>query len=252
MKDERRGAVTAKDLRHPILRGVDPALVRRLVDEGETKVYATGELLLREGEQELFCFFLVAGSVKVFYTSPDGFEVVVKVFGAPSVFGEMECITGIPYLESVVAVEKAKALRLPAAALRRALDESHPLSTNLLRDLAARLCIAAQNENALAFLPVATRLANLLLTYVRLYGVPVEGGTMIRVKLSQDELANGLGVAKKSVSRTFREWQSEGLVTKRGGCLVVSDVEELAARGTGHLDIGHRYGEPPSPVGARG
>lgn len=249
MKAERRGAVTAKDLRHPVLRGVEPAHVRSLVDAGETCVYATGELLLREGEEELFCFFLIAGSVKVFYTSPDGFEVVVKVFGAPSVFGEMECLTGIPYLESVVAVEKAKALRVPAAALSRALEESHPLSANLLRDLAARLCIAAQNENALAFLPVSSRLANLLLTYVRLYGVPVDGGTMIRVKLSQDELANGLGVAKKSVSRTFREWQAEGLVTKQNGCFVVRDVTELAARGTGHLDIGHRYGERPTPVG---
>lgn len=250
MKGERRGAVTAEDLRHPILRGVFAEHVKMLIDGGQTKTYAPGELLLREGASELFCFFLMSGSVKVFYTSPDGLEVVVKVFGAPAVFGEMECTTGIPYLESVVAVERAKALRVPASVLQRALETSHALSLNLLRDLSARLCIAAQNENALAFLPVGVRLANLLLTYVRLYGVPVEGGTLIRVKLSQDELANGLGVARKSVSRTFKAWQEQGLVTKRAGCLVVSDVEALASLGSGHLDIGHRYGKVPGPVGS--
>lgn len=243
-----RGSVTSADLRHPVLRGVDGDVVRDLVRHGETRRYAAGELLLREGSHELACYFLVQGSVKVFYTSPDGFEVVVKVFGCPSVFGEMECTTGIAYLESAAALESCVALRVPAARLAEALERSHALSLNLLRDLAARLCIAAQNENALAFLPVSARLANLVVTYVKLYGLPAAEGTLIRIKLSQDELARGLGVAKKSVSRTLREWQEEGLILKRGGRFVVTDVAALAARGTGHLGIGHRYGQVLEPA----
>ncbi len=77
MRGERRGAVTAKDLRHPILRGVDVEQVQALIGAGQTRVYAAGDMLLREGESELFCFFLISGSVKVFYTSPDGFERAV-------------------------------------------------------------------------------------------------------------------------------------------------------------------------------
>jgi CRP-like cAMP-binding protein len=68
------------------------------------------------------------------------------------------------------------------------------------------------------------------LSYVRLYGVPTEGGILLRVKLSHDDLANGLGAAKKSVTRAFSDWQSDKLVEKRGTHYVVLDVDGLAAR----------------------
>ncbi len=87
--------------------------------------------------------------------------------------------------------------------------------------------IAAQHERALAFLPVRPRLANLLLTYVRMYGVPVDGGLGIRVKLSQAELANGLGVARRSIARTLTQWVRDGLLRKAGTSYVVRDLLAL-------------------------
>jgi hypothetical protein len=77
--------------------------------------------------------------------------------------------------------------------------------------------------------PAAQRLANLLLAHIRMYGVPVEDGVGFRHRLNQSELAQSLGVARRSVTRIITEWREEGIVDQRGHALVVLDLAKLTA-----------------------
>jgi CRP/FNR family cyclic AMP-dependent transcriptional regulator len=228
---------------HPVFAGVAPEVLARLTDAAQPLAPGDDEELLSEGESELALFVLLAGSVKVLYRSPEGLELVVKLLAAPAVFGEMECIAGIPYLESVVAVERARLLRIPSAAFLAAVQESHALCANLLGDVAKRLCIAAQNERALAFHPVESRLAQLLLTYLDLYGLPAPDGRMIRVPLTQEGLAQALGVNRRSITRALAAWGAEGWLIKREGRYVVTDPVALErVTDPQLLRIGYRSG----------
>lgn len=232
-----------RELAHPVFEGVEREVVELIVGSALEREVAPGAHVLMEDQVDVAFFMLVKGSVKVLYRSPEGLEVVVKLFRAPAVFGEMECLTDVPYLETVQALERAVVLEVPRQHFLGALRRSHALTFNVLGDLAARLCIAAQNERSLAFHPVETRLANLLLTYVDFYGLPVPSGTRIRIPLSQDDLANALGVARRSVTRALKQWQDEDLIVKEGGCFVVRDTSrlELITDPT-LLRIGHRTG----------
>lgn len=212
---------------HPVFRGVDAATRARLVQDALPLTPADGAAVLVEGEADTAFFVLTAGSVKVLYRSEDGLEVVVKLLEAPAVFGEMECIAGIPFLETVEAVERVRLLRIPKNSLLAALEASHALCARMLTDVAQRLCIAAQNERALAFHPVESRLAQLVLTYLDLYGLPTEGGRLIRIPLTQDGLAQALGVNRRSVTRALQKWSAEGWLEKRDGRYVVCDAEAL-------------------------
>lgn len=234
---------------HPLFAGVDAGLVSRLASPANLRAFAPGALVLVEDDPEVAFFILVSGSVKVLYRSPEGLEVVVKLFRAPAVFGEMECLTGIPYLESVEALERSTAHVIGREQLIAALEASHALTFNLLGDLSARLCIAAQNERALAFHPVETRLASLLLTYLEFYGVPAEGGVKIRIPLSQDALANALGVARRSITRALKAWQDEDLVVKSGAHYLVRDPTRLEkVSDPALLRIGHRFRRRLTPA----
>lgn len=234
---------SAHDLAHPVFEGVEREVVEQILARAVERTFDPTAYVLMEDHPDVAFFVLLKGSVKVLYRSPEGLEVVVKLFRAPAVFGEMECLTGVPYLETVQALERSVVLELPCAELISALRRSHALTFNVLGDLAARLCIAAQNERSLAFHPVETRLANLLLTYLDFYGLPVPLGTRIRIPLSQDDLANALGVARRSVTRALKQWQDEDLIVKEGGCFVVRDKARLeAVTDPTLLRIGHRTG----------
>ncbi|MBL8954625.1 MAG: Crp/Fnr family transcriptional regulator [Myxococcaceae bacterium] len=216
---------------HPLFRHVKPETVEYLVANSRLETYPRGHIVLTEGSEGSRFFVLAHGSVRVFYTDPTGRQVVVKLFQAPVAFGEMECIAGVPYLESVEALEKSTALEIPRHIFLLALRQSQELTYNMVVDLAARLCIAAQNERSLAFNTVERRLATLLHAHVTLFGLPAPGGIMIRIPLSQDSLAQSLGVARRSVTRALARWTKEGLIKKAGGRFVVADVERLAANG---------------------
>ena len=229
---------------HPIFRHVKPEPLKWMLEGGTRRTYSNGEVVLREGDTKHRLFVLAKGSVRVFYSDPDGRQVVVKLFKAPVAFGEMECISGVPYLESAEALEKSYGLEIPRHIFLLALRQSPELTYNLVVDLSMRLCIAAQNERALAFNPVERRLATLLHTYVTLFGLPTKEGTMIRVELSQDSLAQSLGVARRSVTRALKAWTDDGLIAKVQGKFVVRDVVRLASYGDPSLiQIGYSLPE---------
>jgi CRP-like cAMP-binding protein len=227
--------VTAKDRarlrdlfgKHPILAGVPPSSVDAIFAHVVTKTFAAGETLTREGDKAWAYWFLVEGNVRVFYTSPEGLEVTVKLFGAPAAWAEMQVLHDWVHTEDCVAVSDVTCVCLPKAAFETLLEAHPKFMKNVLLDAGARFLIAAQHERALAFLTVPSRLAYLLLSYVRLHGVDDDGGVRIGIRLSQEELANGLGVARKSVVRAFKEWMDEGILEKRGAYYVVTNLERL-------------------------
>lgn len=227
-----RAALTA----HPLLNGVPQAFVARVVAAGEPLTFAPGEMLSREGERADY-WFLTHGSTRVYYSSPSGLEVTVKIFRAPAAWAEMEVLTDHPHIEDCVAVDRATTLRVPAQAFAKLLLECPLFMRNVLYDTCARFLIAAQHERALAFMTVSERLAHLLLSYARTYGVPAEGGIAIRVPLSQATLARGLGVSVRSVERALGELKAQKILSRQGGRYVVHDVHALAAV-TGEQVIG--------------
>jgi CRP-like cAMP-binding protein len=235
---------------HPILQGLDAAALDAIAARALWKSYDAGTVLTRDGEPAWAYWLLLGGSVRVFYRSPEGLEVTVKLFAAPAAWAEMQVLHSYIHTEDCVAVDRATVACLRKADFEALLDLHPRFMKNVLLDAGARFLIATQHERALAFLSVPARLAHLLLSYVRLYGVPVEGGVMIRARLSQDELANGLGVARKSIVRTFQEWAKDGVLEKRGVHYVVTDVEKLAARApTDLVGIDWRAGGTLKPRG---
>lgn len=214
---------------HPLLAGVTEATVERVVAEGRIEVFEAGKTLSRDGDTADY-WFLTHGSTRVFYSSPSGLEVTVKIFQAPAAWGEMEVLMDHPHIEDCVAVDRATVVRLKKPVFEKLLADSQPFMRNVLYDTCARFLIAAQHERALAFMSVPQRLAYLLLAYVRMYGVSVEGGIAIRVRLSQAELARGLGVTRRSVERALAELKQDEILTKSGGNFIVRDVERLTER----------------------
>ena len=219
--------------RHPVFEGVDARCVSDVLQAGALKTYAPGDFLVREGDAAEHYFMLASGSVRVFYASPEGLEVTVQLYGAPSAWAEIQLLHDQRHSENCVAVDRARALRVPKRDFLRLMHAHPAFMMNVLRDASARLLLASHHERAVALSDVGERLADLLLSYVRMYGVPAEGGQMIRIPLSQADLARGLGVALKSVSRAFQELIHDGVLEKRGARYLVKNVDALRAQAPG-------------------
>ena len=229
---------------NPLLRLIDPRRLEQLAAKCVLTRFRAGRKVIREGDAATDVHVLISGGVRVAHRAPgseDG-EAVVKLLGAPSIFGESEALMGIAALESVVTVVPSEVIRIPRDQFDRTLRSEPRFAYGLVRDLIERLCIAREHERALAFSPVESRLASFLLDHAKLFSVQLQGGgLMLEVRLSQQLLASSLAVSRKTINQTMRRWSDEGIIAKRRGRYVILDVAGLEKRAvSAHFGLAHR------------
>jgi CRP/FNR family transcriptional regulator, cyclic AMP receptor protein len=210
-----------------IFQHADKKRVTALATKAEALQYQAGDRILVEGQPSNELYVLIEGVVGVFYSSQDGNDVLVKIFGAPAAFGEMELIFRQPRQEYVECFEPAQALKLPADAFLAFMKEDAEACYAMLKDVSCRLAIAAYHERALAFLDTNTRLAGLFLSFLEAYGERTDQGIRLRIKLSYEMLARCLGVTVRSIDRAMAEWAKEGFMIKEKGVYYFTRLDAL-------------------------
>jgi CRP-like cAMP-binding protein len=217
-------------LKNRVFARMQPAFFKALVQTAEVMEVSRGDRVLEESDPSQHLYALTHGVVGVFYSSNAGADVLVKIFGAPAVFGEMELVHGQPRQEYVEAFEDCVVVRFDGKAFMATLHKDAPACFVMLEDVAARLCIAAYNERALAFLDAPTRLAGLFLSFLEAYGQPGGDGITLGYKLTYDMLARCLGVTARSIDRTMTTWMEEGWVRRSKGLYTFRSMADLEAR----------------------
>lgn len=234
MQEAAREKIIASSLELPVFSTTDAATRNRLVASAQVREVSPGESILSEASPSSHLFTMMQGTAGVFYTSEEGISVLVKIFGAPAVFGEMELLTELNRLESVEAFEPCTVVTLPRADVVDLWQTSAPAAYAMLKDVSRRLCVAAYNERALAFQDVGTRLAGLLSSFFDACGTERDaedgGGERLRIKLTYETLARCLGATTRSIDRTLGQWRKEGWLERDRGFLAVSSRKALESR----------------------
>lgn len=186
-----------------------------------------GELLLLEGEPGEWLFYLQSGRVKVYKTSADGKEQVLRIFQAGETFNEVPLFDGGPNPASALVLEEGTAYVLHRADIGRLLSEHPPIALAVIRVLASRLRHLVMLVGDLSFKHVSARVATTLL----LHSEAIEGKTPHR--LTQQELAALVGTAREMVGRALKTFEQEGLITLEQGRITIVDrgrLEEASRR----------------------
>jgi CRP-like cAMP-binding protein len=227
------------------------ATIERLAGLAEVLHLQKDARILEEGEPSEHLFVPLSGVVGVFYSSEDGVDVLVKIVGAPAVFGQMELIFGQPRQEYVECFEPCAVARLPASEFMAYLRADAEACFVMLKDVASRLAIAAYNERALAFLDANTRLAGLFLSFLEAFGERSDDGVTLKIKRTYEMLARCLGVTVRSIDRAMTEWTKEGGLTKQKGLYTFHDLSTLEDKADpDRLALFSRLGLTPHTAGA--
>ncbi len=239
-----RSALMAQN---PLFKSLSPMERRQLLDRCVVRKYDAHELVLQDGQEAECVYVLLLGSVRVYHNSPNGLEVVVKIFKPPSVFGEMEVMTGLLFLENVQTLEPSELLLVPRDLFIDLVRTKHEVCFSLLEDVCARLCIACHNEKSLAFFDVRTRLANFLACYAEFDGEHTPSGIRLRLKITQDDMASALGVTRRAIAKEINRLKNSGILKKDRGYYTLLDLEKLKKEASEmHLSIVHRMGQSHS------
>jgi CRP-like cAMP-binding protein len=217
---------------HPVFAPLSDESVKKAAEGARVRRYDAGEILLDEGEDAACFWVLVEGAVGVYYRGQTrAGDVLVKIFDAPSCFGEMEMLAEIPRIEMVEAFEPCKLVVLPTAAFEQVFRNDAEACWQLAKNLARCMIIIAFHERALVHHSIEERLAATLLSFLEAYGeTRADGRVALKRKVTQEMLARCLGTATRSVERALKKWQDDGLVEREGAHYVFSSHEALRAQ----------------------
>jgi CRP/FNR family transcriptional regulator len=203
-----------------LLEGVEPSVIQSLLSRAQARTCRARELVIREHQSGYGLLFVLSGSINAFFSTAAGGQLMVRIVRGPDVVLNL---CGGPSAELAQALEDTHVVVVARADLERALEQSHRLTRNALQCAAVQLATYGHSLRTVAFNDVEGRLAQLLLDCCRLYGEPSDEGTRIDIPLTQESLADMLGVARRSVTRAFQRWMRLGVLKKREGRFVVDE-----------------------------
>jgi CRP-like cAMP-binding protein len=201
-----------------------PALSRGLFAKARITKLAADQMLFMAGDAGDGCYRVEEGLLKASVFASGGGERILAIFVPGSLVGELSMIDGMPRSASVAALRPSK-LRLVSRADFDAFARSHPeLYRHVVTLLARRL---RQTNDALAaasFLPLQGRFACALLNLAEAFGNDVGGGRiLVRLKVTQSDLAGMAGLARENVSRILKDWTERALVSRLAGYYCVEN-----------------------------
>lgn len=181
-----------------------------------------GEGVLWEGEEGEVLYFAISGLLKLFATSAEGREFIVRlVYGGDS-FNDDATFDKGPSILNAVTMSPVVLYGLHQQDLDRILRTHPQVNSNIVEVFAARQRYLVRLTTELVFKNVTGRLARLLLEREKLARTET---TALRV--TQQEMASMIGTVREMVSRSLRELETMGAISLRHNQIIITDRAQL-------------------------
>lgn len=212
-----------------LFKALSPRTYRCLAEKAILAAYPVGADLYRQGDPPSGLFALQSGRVKLYRQSKEKCQILALPMPGDCL-GAESLPTGALSPYSATTLTPVMAIILPADALQSLLDDHADFQEVFLYLITNRLKQFVTLVHDLAFRDVTSRLATVLLARAELEGRPHEsGGVSFDRLLSQQEFADMVGTAREVVYRTFRKFETEGLVRLTRDTILVPDLDSLRA-----------------------
>lgn len=183
--------------------------------------------MLRQGEPGTRLLALVDGLVKVVRREENGETTLLAFRGPGDLLGEVAVFDHRTRIADVVALRPCRAMVLEAARFR-AFVENRGLVMDLMQQTIARLRESDLRHAELQRLPLHTRLARSLVRLADLMGPAHAGTAPLRLTgLTQEELAQAIGVTRNAVVGGLHELRRAGAVETGRRVITIRDMDTL-------------------------
>ncbi|HEY4212388.1 MAG TPA: Crp/Fnr family transcriptional regulator [Steroidobacteraceae bacterium] len=223
--------ITAKTVveRDSLFRGLPKATLARIAALGSRRSYDKGAIVFLRGDPGDSLCGVVSGRVRISASLPNGKEVFLNIMEPGDSFGEIALLDGQPRTATATAMVGTELIVFKREPFLVLLSSEPQLAAHLIRLLCQRVRWTAQLMEDSALLSVPARMAKRLLSLAHLHGRPTAEGT--RLAISQEELAQFLGVSRQIVNQHLQVWKGQSwIVSGRGHLTIVntSSLETLA------------------------
>ena len=212
-------------IKAPLFRGLRICDIEDIINSIPHKIkkFRAGSLIAQSGEAVTSLLIVVAGTVKGEMIDYAGRVIKIEDIPAPGalasafLFGDRN-----RFPVNVIAVSETVLLIIEKPDFLSLLMRNDKILVNFLDMISNRSQFLSEKIKFLNFKTIKGKLAHFLLQKSG------QGNRLVRLELTQNDLADYFGVARPSVARALGEMEEEGLIQAKGKNITIIDRECLA------------------------
>lgn len=174
------------------------------------------DLVYNPGDKAETVYILKEGRVRITRFSEDGKELTVDILEPGDIFGELT-VAGEDVREtSAAAMEDSLICSIKRKDFEDFISKMPDLSLTIIKWIGLRLLRIECRFRDMIFQDVRARLITILRDLAQKYGVPVDGGRRIELRLSHKEIASLIGASRETVTLELNNLKRSGDILMDG------------------------------------
>jgi CRP/FNR family transcriptional regulator, global nitrogen regulator len=225
-----RGMVSRTLLKHYVATSPSPTDSRHLVLEDfegagirvAERRLAAKDMIFAPGDPDDQVYFLLEGTVRLYKIYGDYKEATTALLREGDIFGELSLEERSCQNAFAEAITDARVAVVRKTVLNEMIKRRPKFALKLFSSFSERLRQSEEAIESLLDREVSARLATLLSHLGDRFGEPHGSRTVIRVRLTHQDLANMIASTREAVSKEMSEFQRAGLIEIRNRRIVVN------------------------------
>jgi CRP/FNR family transcriptional regulator, nitrogen oxide reductase regulator len=166
-------------------------------------------------------FVLKSGRIKLYQTTDDGQQVIMRVMTPGMMFAAISMVEGAVYPVSAEAAQHSQVIYWSQETMLTLIGRFPQMAVNALKILAGHVREFQNRYRELATERVERRLARTVLRLASQTGRKTDEGVLLDLPLTRQDLAEMTGTTLFTVSRILSQWENQELVLASRERLVV-------------------------------
>ena len=184
--------------------------------------FGARDTIFAPGDPDGQLYFLLEGTVRLYKIYGEYKEATVALLKDGGVFGELTLEETPRQNAFAEALTDVRLVRVRKSALNEVIKRHPDFATKLFFSFSERLRQSDEVIESLLNREVSARLATLLLNLGDRFGEAEGSGTVLKVRLTHQDLANMIVSTREAVSKVMSEFQRAGLIEVRNRRISVS------------------------------
>jgi len=204
-----------------LFRGTSEREAQKISNLCTEKRFPRGVTIFSEGDPSNSLYILKNGLVKLISLSDKGSEMILHILKSDEIFGEL-LLSQEKRAFTAVAVEDTVVTAVSRESFLELLSLVPIVAFNFIRLLSKRLAAVEKGLAESGHTSSYHRLAKVLLHLSEKYGEEVSSGTLIKLRLTHEDLANLIGTTRETVTAQLSKFTRMGLLNRQARRFIVT------------------------------
>ncbi len=200
----------------------------KIIDENSTiREIKKGDNLYLQGTSDRNVYFLKKGAVKITKLTPQGKIIILDIVKGGTLFGEMGLVESHERDETAEVIENGLMCTMSRENFDKLLKIVPGLSVRITKMMGLRRWKIENKLLDLLYSNVEQRLARTILNLLDDFGTPQNGGFLIKIKLTHQDIADLIASTRETVTATLNRLKGEDIIDNEGKYIIVKDTNKL-------------------------